>query len=189
VVMGRHLVVSSRLKMMLDCFGLCIGNHRVHLRRLGLADREATPPRGSRLGVDIEREVPAARPVMPGLLITALSRWSDTPRFPNNGWEPPGIICPRSLHAGRWTRTLPRTWYQPVCQQFRAVSWTCAATGRVAGGHGRGEWPHPSGRSREVSCFQPGGRLPREWRGGRKAGRELFFQCRTPAAFSTSVKT
>ena len=27
VVMGRHLVVSSRLKMMLDCFGLCIGNH------------------------------------------------------------------------------------------------------------------------------------------------------------------
>ena len=34
--------------------------------------------------------------------------------------------------------------------------------GRVAGGHGREAWPHPSGRSREVSCFQPGRRLPRE---------------------------
>jgi hypothetical protein len=27
VVMGRHVVVSGCLKMMLDCFGLCIGNH------------------------------------------------------------------------------------------------------------------------------------------------------------------
>ena len=34
VVVGRDLVVSSRLKMMLDSIGLCIGNHSVHLGSL-----------------------------------------------------------------------------------------------------------------------------------------------------------
>ena len=34
VVVGRDLVVSSRLKMMLNSFGLCIGNHSGHLGSL-----------------------------------------------------------------------------------------------------------------------------------------------------------
>jgi hypothetical protein len=73
VVMGRHLVVSGCQKMMLDCLGLCIGNHVLHLRHLCLADHEAALPQASRCGVDNEREPPAARPVVPGFPITTLS--------------------------------------------------------------------------------------------------------------------
>ena len=94
VMMSRHLVVSSCLKMMLDCFGLRIGNHGLHLRYQCLAEREATRPHGSRLGIANEREVPATRPVMPGFPITALSRWSDTLRYPKNGRGSPDVMCP-----------------------------------------------------------------------------------------------
>jgi hypothetical protein len=52
VVMSRHVVVSGRLKMMLDCFGLCRRNHGLHLRYLCLADREATLPHAGRCGVE-----------------------------------------------------------------------------------------------------------------------------------------
>ena len=49
VMMRSHLVMRSRLKVLVDCLGLIVGRHDVLLRELCLADREATLPPGGRL--------------------------------------------------------------------------------------------------------------------------------------------
>jgi len=48
VVMGRHLMVGSRRKVMLDCFGLRLGCHLGSLSE-NLADRAATLRHGGQL--------------------------------------------------------------------------------------------------------------------------------------------
>ena len=48
VMMGRYVMVSSRLKVLLNCFGLRLGSHLDVLSEK-LADREATLPHSGRL--------------------------------------------------------------------------------------------------------------------------------------------